>query len=88
MTGEDDDLVATVLEADGGVDNETLSASDAQVGMQEDYGLGLVGRGRLLLLTCHVVVSWQCVRMCFGMTEGSSIASPELWSFLSSSALA
>ena len=39
MAREDDNVIATVLQADGGVDHEPLGASDSQVGMQEDDGL-------------------------------------------------
>lgn len=36
MACEDDDLVAAVLEPDGGVDDESFRASDAQVRVEED----------------------------------------------------
>lgn len=36
---EDDDLVAAVLKADSGIDDESLSSADSQVRVQEDYGL-------------------------------------------------
>ena len=62
MAGENDDLVATILEANGGIDYETLSTADAQIGMEKDYGLGLVGRGLLLLLlACHGKLVGWCV---------------------------
>lgn len=38
VVGEDDDSVAALLEADGGIDDETFSAADAEVGMEEDDG--------------------------------------------------
>lgn len=46
---EDDDPVSAVLHADGGIDDQALSAADAQVGMQEDDSLAggcfLLGHG-------------------------------------------
>lgn len=39
MACEDDDLVAAVLKADSGIDDESLSSADSQVRVQEDYGL-------------------------------------------------
>lgn len=44
---KDDDLVAAFLQADGRVDDETLCAADAEVGVQEDDRLLL---GFVLLL--------------------------------------
>lgn len=41
--GEDGDLVAEVLQADGGVDDETLSAANAQVRVEEDDAPALEG---------------------------------------------
>ena len=41
VAGEDDDFVAALLKADGGVDDESLGAADAEVGVQKDYGLFL-----------------------------------------------
>lgn len=38
MAGEDDHLVASILQADGGIDNETLSTTDAEVRVKEDDG--------------------------------------------------
>jgi hypothetical protein len=38
VVGEDDDAVAALLQAHGGVDNETLGAADAQVWVEEDEG--------------------------------------------------
>lgn len=39
MACEDDDLVAAVLKADSGIDDESLSSANSQVRVQEDYGL-------------------------------------------------
>lgn len=39
MACEDDDVVAAVLKADSGIDDESLSSADSQVRVQEDYGL-------------------------------------------------
>lgn len=39
MAGEDDNLVASVLEADSSVDNQSLSAADAKVWVQENNSL-------------------------------------------------
>lgn len=38
MVGIDDDPTAAVLQADSGVDDEPLSAADAEVGVEEDDG--------------------------------------------------
>lgn len=47
VAGEDDDLVAAILEADGGVYNEPFSATDTQVWVEKhDGALGLI-------LVCH-----------------------------------
>jgi len=40
VVGEDDDAVAALLQADGGVDDEPLGAADAQVRVEEDDGAG------------------------------------------------
>lgn len=54
---EDDDLVSAVLHADGGIDDQALSAADAQVGMQEDDSLArgcfLLGHGDCSILPGH-----------------------------------
>lgn len=36
MTCVDDDFVASVLEADGGVDHKSFSTSNAKIGVKED----------------------------------------------------
>ena len=36
VAGEDRDAVAKILEADGGIDDETLGAADAEIGVEED----------------------------------------------------
>lgn len=51
MVGEDDDAVATLLQADGGVDDEALGAADAEVRVEEDDGAG--GRGPAALRRRH-----------------------------------
>jgi hypothetical protein len=48
-------LVPSVLEANGGIDDEALCSADAQIGMQEYYGLATV-----LLLFCHAAV-WPSI---------------------------
>lgn len=37
--GVDDDFVAEILQPDGGVDDEALGATNAEVGMEEDDSL-------------------------------------------------
>lgn len=44
MVGVDDYFVAAGLEADCGVDDETLGAADAEVWMEEDDGAWEFGR--------------------------------------------
>lgn len=39
MAGKDDHLMATVLKAYGGVDNQSFCAANSQVGMEKDYCL-------------------------------------------------
>lgn len=46
VTREHDDSVAAILQANGCVHNESLSASDAQIGVEEDHSL-------LSCLFCH-----------------------------------
>ena len=41
MAGKDDDLVAALLQAHGGVDDQSLCPANAQVGVEKDYGLFL-----------------------------------------------
>ena len=36
MGGVDGDTVASILESDGGVDDEALSAANAEIGMDEE----------------------------------------------------
>lgn len=55
MVGEDDDVVAAGLEAYGGVDDEPLGATDAQIWVEEDDGLGVI-----------VVISASASRVCGG----------------------
>lgn len=42
VAGENDDLVASLLQADGGIDDKPFGPTDAQVGVQEDYCLAVV----------------------------------------------
>lgn len=46
VVGEDDDAVASLLQADGRIDDEALRSADAQIGMEEDDGA--------LCAVCHV----------------------------------
>ncbi len=46
IRGKYGDLVAEVLEADGGIDYQPLGASDAQVGMEEDNAVLALLHGR------------------------------------------
>ena len=49
VAGQDGDFVTSILETDGGVDDETLSTADAQVRVDEDdvpLGLGLFCHSR------------------------------------------
>lgn len=46
VTGEDHDAVATLLQADGGVDDKALSAADSEIWVEEDGGAGGGGRRR------------------------------------------
>lgn len=39
VVGKDDDAMASFLQAHGGVDDESLRTTDAQVGMEEDEGV-------------------------------------------------
>lgn len=43
MGREDRDFVAALLQSDGGVDDEPLGATDAEVGVEEDDALGGFG---------------------------------------------
>lgn len=71
VRGEDGDLVAEVLEADGSVDDETLSTADAQVGVDEDdASLALEARhahraecGQAVMASSWRSICGQAVRM-------------------------
>lgn len=51
VAGEDDDFVPPILQTNSGVDDQAFGSANAQVGMQEDYGLA-----RWFILLCHLPV--------------------------------
>lgn len=56
---EDDDSVAALLQANGGVHDQALGAADAQIRVQKDDRLAFrPGRRLLSLFLCHVA-AWQ-----------------------------
>lgn len=54
MAGEDDDLVASVLQADRCIDHQSLCTSNSQVGVEKDNGLFVA------LLLCHLANEMEC----------------------------
>lgn len=76
VAGKDDDLVAALLQADGGVDDQSLGPANAQVGMEEDYGLFL--ECVILLIVAVVGRHGEQVMSCLFFTRQSQSHSSNL----------
>lgn len=80
MAREDDNFVAPVLQADGGVDDKTLRAADAQIRVQEDDRLlfcHLLGHGDDFCVGGGFITAleWYCGMLDFGLRVDATLRS-------------